>query len=345
MTYLPSFTNETYIPDPLVWTDTGVAGLFQIGSILRIGSTLYSFGGYVGAAFTNKIWTTAWSSPTSWAESASVLPGTPAGSLRTAIIDGYIYAFGDTNGGSQFIWKAPVSNPLDWSDTGSTLPTIRINSQVAIINGNIYIFNGYNGGALSSYSVASTSAPLTWSNVTPTVSTACYEAGIAVIDGYGVICGGLPNNTSIGKNSINAAGTLNFDETLGAVLLTAVDKSPSIWHVGNNCWVMGFHGTKYVLKTDKTFSSNSNSYFDVLPKTMDYDPNNSWIGQDGYMFIITSTNIYRSGRTKVYSESPPADGNNRSLLARTTQGIPTSVTSSCRLGFKSWLTNRTDLIP
>jgi hypothetical protein len=71
----------------------------------------------------------------------------------------------------------------------------------------------------------------------------------------------------------------------------------------------------------------------------------TWVCPSGYLYYVDpgTARIYRSGRQEVYCERPPLN-DNRALNAINIDGTPTVITSSQRLGFPSWKTNRRDML-
>ena len=347
MTYIPELTYETYIPDPTVWTDTGInhpSPLYT--SIIRVGSTLYSFGGYTGSVFHNKIYSAPWNDSTNWTDTLATVPYTPF-QARAAIIDGYIYLFGDNNNLAD-IYRASVLDPLSWVDTGANIATARMHAGCVCVVDTKIIIN--HGTGYASFDTANISSPTVWTSFDPPGGGGIWEHNNAVIDNRLLMFGGFNSFSRI--RELNSY--LTYENVTRLYILPELcDKAPEIYHIGNSIWIIGGTNHTYVHEVPISAPMQQVSSYNCLPATVPYVQGSSWIDPNGYLYILSAANtsgplagrIYRSGRTKVYSEMPPTDGSSRPLLARTEKGEWTVVTKTCRLGFKSWLTNRTDLIP
>jgi hypothetical protein len=341
MTYLPSMTPK-YIPDLTVpWTDTEYTHANPPCRIFRIGSTLYMFGG----AGSNKIYSTALNNPTGWADTGSTISITPTTSLYMAIIGDYIYIFGGSAGETQ-IHKAPLSNPLSWSDTGSTIGTIRNNTNIFVLPecNRIVMPEGHNEvSGNQNVGYASIDNPTVWAN-SSAVSYAGWEVASGSLNGAVYCLGGVNANYALRRYSA-ADGVTQTYYTTG---IPAASQIPSCWHLENSLFTIGFNpGTniiQYIFDASGHYITNAT--IGNIPVSASYvglrgdwiDPSTGYL----YTFTATSNKLYRSGRKLVYSE-PQVPGSSRPLVAVNQNGSITTVTSSCLLGYRSWLTNRYDL--
>ena len=199
MTYFSNAAIETYIPNPLVWTDTGISCSTYFGKespVIRVGYYLYSFGGNTGSNH-DKVWVAPWNDSLNWIDWGGTLPAAASG-LRIMVIDGYIYAFGDQHKGV-YIWRSHVSNPLVWKDTGATLPAsggARYNAPYAVVGNKICIFQGDTDGVSpTTILTADVSDPLTWSKVVVSGAPAFFtESSVAVIDDKAYLYGGYDSS-------------------------------------------------------------------------------------------------------------------------------------------------------
>lgn len=149
--YIYYFTDGSQIlradlTDPFTTTDvtTNYPAGSDYATYLRIGDTLYLFGGFNGAAL-DTVWSADAADPTDWTEHTNAL-AIAVDWPSMAVIDDFIYIFGggtDDNP-TDHIQRAPLSDPLDWSDLGALLPLpVGYSQQNPIIwNDRIYLIGG-----------------------------------------------------------------------------------------------------------------------------------------------------------------------------------------------------------
>jgi hypothetical protein len=111
-------------------------------------------------------------------------------SSQLAIVDGYIYLFGGSDGYGNKILRATVDNPADWEDTHATLPSNLYGSQAAVIDGYVYLFGGNNGSATNHIYSAPTSNPLNWTDRGALLPKKVFNSQLLVMDGYVYLFGG-----------------------------------------------------------------------------------------------------------------------------------------------------------
>lgn len=340
----------SYIPNPLVWTDTGSVGpsYFELATIMRIGSTLYCFGGYNGSTFTSKIYTSAYTDGINWVDSGRTLPE-ECYSPHIVLLGTNLYMFGSGLGTTK-IHTASTSNPLIWTDTGATLPTRRDNSPIAIVGNKIAIFFGYNpnlGGGTNNIMWADKSTPLVWNTTAIADAIANWESGVFVKDNIAYVVGGDAQRNTVERFNADLTACTSLDN----VLYYQVSHVPICIDVGTKAYIIGGYDNNRSAQYSEFAGSpaspgsvwnNSNT----LPSDFRYKSDMMWVNADGYMFTTEwlTKKIYRSGRTAVLSQALAADDSSPVPATVVADGTPTVITRSCRLGFKSWLTDRTDMI-
>lgn len=337
-----------YMPDPLTWVDTGAIAPNDVNysTIIRIGTTLYSFGGIYGSIH-NKIYRSSYSDGLNWTDSGGTLPEV-AYSPHIILLGSNLYMFGSGNGAVTKIYTATTSDPLSWTYTGANLPYRRDNAPIAIVGDKIVIFHGYYGGGSNKIFVADKSTPLSWSEVTVTNALWNWENGVFIMDGTAYVVGGdIGGRTSVERYSSD----LTSCTLLSYVLPYQVSHVPICIDIGTKAYIIGgFDGNNTVQYSEFAGSPPSPgsvwSYSNVLPSDMRYRSDMMWISADGYMYTINYSDrrIFRTGRTEVIVQKPNPNDSSSLPAVFASDGTPTVLTRSCRLGFKSWLTDRTDMI-
>jgi len=127
--------------------------------------------------------------PLSFSSTKIELPHSMSNS-QLAVIDGYIYLFGGSDGYGNKILRANVNNPEKWTDTGAVLPTNLYGSQAAVIDGYVYLFGGNNGSATDHVYSAPTSNPLNWTDHGSILPKKVYNSQLFILDGYIYLFGG-----------------------------------------------------------------------------------------------------------------------------------------------------------
>jgi hypothetical protein len=127
--------------------------------------------------------------PLSWSTAKLTLPKEMYSS-QLAIVDGYVYLFGGSDGYGNKILRASVDNPATWEDTHSTLPSNLYGSQIAVIDGYIYLFGGNTGNATNHIYSAPTSNPLSWTDRGALLPQKVFNSQLLVMDGYIYLFGG-----------------------------------------------------------------------------------------------------------------------------------------------------------
>jgi len=153
------------VSDPTTWTDTGVKLPSKIADaqLMKIGNTLYLYGGYNGTAALNTIYSASTSDPTTWSQAGTLPVPRYAGSLVAIGSTLYLYGgAGATGGQTRTIYTASASSPTIWSDTGLQLSAALGYSSFAIVNDKIYFFGSWVGSAAGGGSLFSNiySAPI-----------------------------------------------------------------------------------------------------------------------------------------------------------------------------------------
>lgn len=133
----------------------------------------------------------------SWQIAKQTLPNAIYNS-QLAIIDGYVYLFGEEDGYG--IYRAPLNNPTVWEDTGSVLPNKLSGSQLAVIDGYIYLFGGFSTVAVDSIYRASVNNPLSWIDTGSNLPSELHRSQLGIADGYIYLFGG--------QNSLSATNTI-----------------------------------------------------------------------------------------------------------------------------------------
>lgn len=329
MAYRPKW-EEKYIPDMMTWSNFGTMD-FTGNPVIRIGSTLYMFGGWSisGNAYSSKIYSTAWDNPSGWADTGATCD--PSVGVPTAVIGNTIYKYGPT------IWSAPVSSPLTWSSTGITLANQRDNTAFVVTPNHINMYAGYNGASTNNVNYASVSTPTSFSVTTgPTgwERRGCYLDGdeVYIVGGFNA-----QSNMSIYRAS-SPGGTPSLDEyNVGYTL----ENNPFIFHVGNMMWTGGNSQNLYYART-----STPSKWFvvpGVLSTSMRYTI--QWIGPDGYAYVVRDNTgaVIRSGRKRIFVTDPPVEGGTYAHRRAVTEtGEATLYTVHCQMGMCPWYTNRRD---
>jgi len=336
----------TYIPNPLTWTDTGSVAPDGVdySTIMRIGSTLYSFGGLYSSAVSNKIFTSAYSDGLNWVEASRTLPEA-CYSPHIILLGTTLYMFG-SGAGTIKIHTASTSNPTIWTDTGATLPK-RDNAPIALVGNKIAIFFGYNGGGTNTVIWADKSAPLVWNTTTIVEAIINWESGIFVKDNIAYVAGGDSQRITIEKFNTDLTACTSLDN----VLQYHVSHVPICADIGTKVYILGGFDNNYSIQHSEFGGSPANpgTVWEepwVSPSDFRYRSDMMWVNADGYMFTVDYGNrkIYRSGRTEILAQTPAANDSSPIPATFTSDGSPTEITRTCRLGFKSWLTDRTDMI-
>jgi len=138
------------VSDPTTWTDTGVQLPSKIADaqLMKIGNTLYLYGGYNGTTALNTIYSASTSDPKVWTQAGTLPVPRYAGSLVAIGSTLYLYGgAGATGGQTRTIYTASAANPTVWSDTGLQLSAALGYSSFSIINDKVYFFGSWVGGA------------------------------------------------------------------------------------------------------------------------------------------------------------------------------------------------------
>tara|TARA_R110000868_G_scaffold46524_5_gene153630 strand:- start:13325 stop:15376 length:2052 start_codon:yes stop_codon:yes gene_type:complete len=168
------------------------------GAIVKIGSTLYMYGGYSsGGAEVDTIFSASISDPTTWTNLGSLLP-VPLQS-SAAYNDGtYIWLFGGFTTGNtavNTIYRAAVATPTSFSSVG-TLPAAAANLGIFVYNSNMHLV-GYSSDSILYRAALS---DLTSWTILRTYSTclksATRSAHSIIIGSYIYVYGGIKTGTT-----------------------------------------------------------------------------------------------------------------------------------------------------
>jgi hypothetical protein len=131
---------EKYIPDMTTWTEITAPPVGLCRSVIRIGNTLYIFGGYTNGTsnYEGKIWTASYTNFTGWVDAGVTVDGLKDSGSFVCVIDDTIYCYGPT------IWSAPITDPINgWTSTTVSFPDARIHFGFAVTASNICVYSGY----------------------------------------------------------------------------------------------------------------------------------------------------------------------------------------------------------
>ena len=360
------FTELRYMPDLTTWTDTGVAPPTTQSQILRIGAKLYIFGGNTymqnsgAGSCTAKIYSANWAdSPPVWVDTGAVMPW-PSFGWRVCIIGNYVYAYyhGGYNGTSYGgvstntnlgIYRAPVSSPTAFVATGTNAPSLASDAhapRLAIAGGNVVGMGIQNETDLV-YAVTSSPSAMGRSSNIPGLGYNIAECGVAVVGDKVVTFGGSNYAKTINRlRAFASAAATNptFEYGLVDLFGQSQNQSPEVWAIGNKLFLFGGSANANLFEVDPNnlFGFGPITYSNVMPHSYFCLGGSSFIGADGYMYVLGEGNIARSGRIPVMT-TPQVAGSSQPLLACTPDGQVVTFTSSQLLGYPSWLTNRTDL--
>jgi hypothetical protein len=341
MTYLPKYEN-VYIPDPNTWTLAGTSPFSQ-NIILKINNTLYAFGGWEisSSGTSTKIWSTPWSSPTSWSEVADITGSSLGYNRSIGIINNTIYCWGTR--GSTAIWSASVSSPLSWSNTGSTNSLARESPGFVITPTFIGMFGGYNGtGSSGDVAYASVSAPTSFSSIETSNYSQWNIVGCYLDEEEVYLIGGITATTRFIISSCRNASIL-FN---GTSTNYGIEKNGALFHVGNHVWAVGNNASTNVYYGEtEQLSRIWRNVDSAFPSNVQFISGSYWVGPDGYGYVINQNgNIYQSGRRLIYVTDPPLPNglySHRRAIDATT-GESTVYTIQCQMGMAPWFTNRRD---
>ncbi len=227
------------------WEDTGSVmpeSIYHSTSQI-IGNYVYTFGGHINGANSNKIFRAPVSDPTSWSDTGSVMPEAIAFST-SQIIGNYVYTFGGFIGTtySNKIFRAPVSDPTSWSNTGSVMPESIAHTTSQIIGDYVYTFGGYIGSTYSNKIFrAPVSDPTSWSDTSSVMPGIIGYSTSQIIGNYVYTFGGLIGSTS--SNNIFRAPVsdpTSWSDT-GSVMPKIITFSTS-QVIGNYVYTFGSNG-------------------------------------------------------------------------------------------------------
>ncbi len=175
------------------WEDTGSVmpdSIYYTTSQI-IGDYVYTFGGVINGAYTDKIFRAPVSDPMSWSDTGFVMPVT-IGQSTSQIIGDYIYTFGGYHNGLQSnkIFRAPVSNPTSWSDTGAVMPENSAHSTSQIIGNYVYTFGGQTSVFTNKIFRAPVSDPTSWYDTSFVMPEIIYDSTSQIIGNYVYTFGG-----------------------------------------------------------------------------------------------------------------------------------------------------------
>jgi hypothetical protein len=363
-----SFTEEHYIPDLRFWENTGVSNPGW-GSIIRIGQNLYSF----GSSSSTHILTSPWNDCLNWTDTGKTCPGNSGDRWRLAIIGDYLWVFGRQNtindsSNAVKIYNAPLSDPTTWTQQGTLIDGCRSNADYAIVDGYVVILTT-EGNA--TFAFAPTSNPTSFSTKSiasfPWMETVdkriVAEPGYFITDNklHLIMRGGITNVAVYPCNCIYDATTLTgknywfdmgFFPDFGLNLYNYLN-NPQFWNIGNYMYMFATGGgNTYSTIGACKIKDLDNKKFDYINTTFNYNQYGfrylgncgQWIGSDGRFYSLSQGGtIMRSHRMHVLSE-PQNLTTLKNLQAVTDDGLPTMVTKSCQLGYKEWITNRTDWV-
>jgi hypothetical protein len=299
-----STPTSLYVPNLFTWTNTGVTSPFLRGTVVKIGSTFYAFGGYQTSPLTNTnhIWTAPVSTPTTWTDQGALLPSGACSAwdgLRIAIIGTDIYAFGG-EGGCSAILHSTTSSPLSWTNTGHTVDTARDNVPLVVADGELLL---YSGSSLTSLGSASTASPTTWSTTAGVVGSARWLGTAAWAGNRIYVMGGSGG----GSFQTSIIGTWTENPTAlplsWSVTGMNLDDCPEVIALDSALYMFGSTDTK-LTRMGVGGAETLTQWFSVLPEANPFIRHARWIGSDGYMYMVqgSGTNagrIYKSGRDEV----------------------------------------------
>ena len=345
------FTQAVQIPDMLSWNAAEIAGytwpIGHEGQVIRIGQTLYCYGGGArGGATHAKIYSTAWSDPKGWVDTGQVLPMSML-RPRIVMVNSNLLLFGDAANATLNIYSTPVTTPLTWGASIGTVPLRRDTAQVVIVEGKAAIHKGHSGAAgIGTTDICAdvVGAPATWATDARN-NGASWECSHAAVYGKIMVCAGAGTPAAYYLGPAGDPGGLTLTNASGAFTQNG---TPGVIHVGNSLWILGTATTTQseVPVTDQgVYHTGVHLQNAVQPVALVYSTANWWIGPTGILYVPQdSTGKVYSTKTKTIYIQPEAIPSTRTVDAYDAYGNKTHYTRSCRLGFAEWRTNRLDVI-
>jgi hypothetical protein len=193
---------------------------------------------------------------------------------------------------------------------------------------------------LGTIAVANINTPTTWNTTTPTSISANFN-GFSYVDCYGhfITVGGNSSDKKLQR--LNKSRNLVM-QNLNALSVTTI-ANPTCWHIGHRLYCFGYNSQNIQVSDMKDFAYWEDRATRLL-STSSYINNAEWIGTDRKLYYVNPSDrhIYMSGTKDILAETQDANSS-LGLLGKELNGYPTCVSRSTILGFKSWLTTRTDM--
>jgi hypothetical protein len=300
---------EKYIPDMTTWTEITAPLVSDCKSVIRIGDTLYIFGGTTTnvAVSDGKIYTASYTNFAGWTDAGVSIDGLKESASFVCVIDDTIYCYGTT------IWSAPITDPINgWTSTGVTFTLRRDNYNIAVTPNHICIYFGFQGSPKSDVIIAPISDPTSFVSTDLGLGGNGWEGSAMYLDGeYITILGGvLISNRLLHLNS-NTPTYIALNGT-GPNSPFNFENSASLFHIGKKIHAVGYILGSSSTKSISSYDDNLQTWFTdfLLPNKMWYPSNQSWISADGYAYVFgwnaTATDrvCYKSSRKKIYVTEP-----------------------------------------
>lgn len=343
---------ESWIPDTMVWDNTGVAAQRRRGPIWRLGNVLYQFGGINAAgAATDKIFTAAWPGDSgnvpAFVDSGAVLPFAANGA-RICLIDNTLWMIGAQDN-EQRICSAPVATPLVWTNTGTTIGERRDNAGFVLTSTRIGLITGHSGGGgYNTVRYTSIATPTAGWATSAAVMAVCWESAAGVFDGKVCSFGGFNENN---VNRWTSEATFPTGAWNSAVTSHPTTNSAEVIDLGDHSFHVGSGATPQWWALPVRAPVYGAAEYVTSTVDLTYLNGASWIGGDGRIYVVSSEagpqfgRIWRSGRRKVYVDAAQVAGAGPydALRGVTADGAPAIVSAQMRMANKPWLTNRRDV--
>lgn len=215
------------------------------GAIVKVGSTLYMYGGYSsGGAEVDTIFSASTSDPTTWTNLGSLLP-VPLQSAAVYNDGTYVWLFGGYTTGNtavNTIYRAAVATPTSFSSVG-TLPAAMANLGVFVYNSNMYLVGYSSGNIVYRAALASLTSWTTLRTYVFALDTAVRSSHSVVIGDYAYLYGGITSGTTNISTIQYAPITSPLEWTASASTLPAGLACGQLIKTKNYIYLLGSNGT------------------------------------------------------------------------------------------------------